>query len=361
VKVLVALKLTADANMTAEIKSILLTKRVSNLLVLTDSPYITELPNVTYFYLPTIIAKIPIIRVITRLFYMIYICFTKKPDMIICYHLTAYGLSGLFCSKVFGIPVSVHLLGEDIDKYCKSIFIGPILLQLLRKFNVITVQGRNGKRFLEEKKITKNVYILPTVGDLSKFYPVSVPKKYDIIFVGRLSKEKRVDILLKAILKVKKTYRKEIKAAIVGSGPLIDDLKKMTSDLNLGDNVEFLGWQENIDYYLNKSKLFILTSEREQLPLSMIEAMACGVVPVVPDVGNITDVANPSNSIVVRPLDINGFSNAIIKLLNDKESYKMLSQNALEVRKTHSIVNNAKIWREIFDNCIYTIRFESDI
>jgi glycosyltransferase involved in cell wall biosynthesis len=349
-RVLCALKLASNANVIAETESILMTKMVTELLVLTDSQYTIELPKVTYYYLPNIIVKMPIIRIIARLIYMIYICFTKKPDMLICYHLTAYGVSGIFCSKIFGMPVSVHLLGEDIDKHIKSTFWGPMLLHILKKSNAITTQGRNSKSFLADRKITKNVHIVPTIGNLSKFYPVSVPKEYDVIFVGRLGKEKRIDILLKAILKVKKTYKKEIKAAIVGSGPLLYNLKEMTSDLDLRDNVEFLGWQENVEYYVNKSKLFILTSEREQLPLAMIEAMACGVVPIVPDVGNITDVANHSNSIVVKPLDVDSFSNAVIKLLNEEDLYKILSQNALDVRKTHSVVNNIKIWGDVFES-----------
>jgi glycosyltransferase involved in cell wall biosynthesis len=74
------------------------------------------------------------------------------------------------------------------------------------------------------------------VPDLSNW---STIKKYDILFVGRLTKAKGVDVLLKAINILKEKYQKEIKAAIVGKGYLEEELKELVLELEIGEEVEF--------------------------------------------------------------------------------------------------------------------------
>lgn len=106
---------------------------------------------------------------------------------------------------------------------------------------------------------------------------INTNKKYwDIIFVGRLSREKRPDYAIKAFLNSKSTGR----MALVGDGPLLEDLKKLTRDLNGENRIDFLGWQKDVSQFIKKSKYLLLTSKMEGCPLVIAESIILGT-PVI--------------------------------------------------------------------------------
>lgn len=108
-----------------------------------------------------------------------------------------------------------------------------------------------------------------------------ISKIYDIIFAGRLIKEKNVNVLIKAVSLLKKDFP-EICCCIVGDGPERKDLEKLTLDLGVKENVKFEGFQEyrTLIGKIKASKVLVLPSSREGFGMVVIEAFACGV-PVV--------------------------------------------------------------------------------
>ena len=112
----------------------------------------------------------------------------------------------------------------------------------------------------------------------------AVPKSQegsDLIFVGRLIKEKNVDLLLRAVALVRNEL-KNIKCIIIGDGPEKDKLTDLRQRLSLSRNVifkGFLGYEEVISL-MKAAKIFVFPSMREGFGIVVIEAMACGL-PVV--------------------------------------------------------------------------------
>jgi glycosyltransferase involved in cell wall biosynthesis len=105
---------------------------------------------------------------------------------------------------------------------------------------------------------------------------------YDCLYAGRLIKHKNVDILIKAVSIVKEKIP-DIKCGIIGDGPEMKNLKKLTKGLNLEKNIEFLGFlerAEDVIAYMISSKVFVLPSTREGAGLVTLEANACGL-PVI--------------------------------------------------------------------------------
>lgn len=94
------------------------------------------------------------------------------------------------------------------------------------------------------------------------------------IGVGRLAEEKNFVLLIDAFKIV--ADRLDSVLMIMGVGPLLDDLRKKTSDLGLEDRVYFTGFLENPFSAMAHSDVFVLSSDTEALPSAMIEAMACG-------------------------------------------------------------------------------------
>ena len=174
------------------------------------------------------------------------------------------------------------------------------------------------------------------VPDLSNWSPV---KKYDVLFVGRLTKAKGVDILIKAINILKEKYQKEIKAAIVGKGYLEEELKELVKELGIGKEVEFLGVRRDIERLMKSTQVFVLPSRWEGLPLTILEAMSSGVGIIATKVGGIPEVIeHEKEGILISPEDSETLAGAIAELLKDRELRVKLGINAYKkVKEKYSI------------------------
>ncbi|MBE0434003.1 glycosyltransferase [candidate division WOR-3 bacterium] len=155
-----------------------------------------------------------------------------------------------------------------------------------------------------------------------------IGRKYDIIFVGRLTTAKGLDVLLRAVSELKPNALVK-RAAIVGQGPLLPFLKAEVHRLEIDDTVHFLGARDDVNELLAQSKIFILPSRWEGLPLSMLEAMASGLPVVATNVGGIPEViVDGVNGILVPPSSPGRLAEAIARLVSNRRLALELGQNA---------------------------------
>jgi glycosyltransferase involved in cell wall biosynthesis len=185
--------------------------------------------------------------------------------------------------------------------------------------------------------------------ELSEYRPSAGPKKWDLIYTGHLKHEhKRLDVLVEAI-DIARRELPRLTCALAGEGPFRGELERMVAERSLQDNVVLLGRREDIPELLKQARALIMTSEWEGLPASLVEAFACGLPAVLPDVGDILTFArHEHNSLIVatgRPAD---FAAAIVRLLKDEALQARLSQGALEsgraIRKETSGPNLSATW-----------------
>lgn len=104
----------------------------------------------------------------------------------------------------------------------------------------------------------------------------------DVLFAGRLIKEKNVDLLIRAIDVLSATVP-DIQGVIVGEGPERIPLKNLVRRLGLETNVEFVDFHDSHDVIISKmksSEVFVLPSRREGFGMTVLEALACGT-PIV--------------------------------------------------------------------------------
>lgn len=126
---------------------------------------------------------------------------------------------------------------------------------------------------------SENLFVLPNGVDIDKIRRQASgvnKKKWDCIFVGRLSPEKQPSHAIKAFA----NSSSKGKMVVVGEGELKENLQNLCQILNIADRVEFVGWQENPYYYIAQSKVLVLSSVSEGSPLIVAEAIALNV-PVV--------------------------------------------------------------------------------
>jgi glycosyltransferase involved in cell wall biosynthesis len=106
--------------------------------------------------------------------------------------------------------------------------------------------------------------------------------KPDVVFVGRLIDDKKVDVLLRAIHRLQGELP-DLRCTIIGDGPEREPLERLAASLSLGSNVRFAGPMEDARTFalLKSAKVLALPSIREGFGITVIEALASGSVPVV--------------------------------------------------------------------------------
>lgn len=131
--------------------------------------------------------------------------------------------------------------------------------------------------------VKKEIKTIPLGVDVEKVYNSQpMMKKSDVIFVGRLLENKRVDVLIEAIAQVKKVMP-TVLCKIIGNGPEKNNCERLIRDLALEDNIEMLtGIDEQSEIYglMKSSKMLVLPSVREGFGLVVLEANAAGI-PVI--------------------------------------------------------------------------------
>jgi glycosyltransferase involved in cell wall biosynthesis len=137
-------------------------------------------------------------------------------------------------------------------------------------------------------------------------------------FVGRLSEEKRVDDLLRAI-KIVKEKHEGINCSIVGTGPEEEKLKKLVSELKLSQYVTFAGYSKNSFERLLDFDIFVLPSRTEGCPIVILEAMASGLPVVATYVGGNKELVQDNETgILVPPNNPSIMAEKIDKLIANK-------------------------------------------
>ncbi|MDD1677931.1 MAG: glycosyltransferase family 4 protein [Methanomicrobiales archaeon] len=141
----------------------------------------------------------------------------------------------------------------------------------------------------------------------------------DILFAGRLIREKHVDFLIQAI-DIIRLSNPEIKCLIIGSGPEYLSLTSLIKQLNLTHNIEikpFLDDHNELLSLMKSSKLFVLPSTREGFSIVALEAMACGVpiVTITHEMNAVCDLVTSSSGICCD-LSKEDIGNAILNMLH---------------------------------------------
>lgn len=212
------------------------------------------------------------------------------------------------------------------------------LRALFGKFQMVAVSQEN-KRLADSYYHMKQECLCVNNGvDLERFY--STPHKgFTLINVARQDDNKNQWMLIEAFAELRKQNH-DMRLILLGDGPNHDALKRRCIELGIGKAVSLPGSVSNAEKYYAVADVYVQTSHREAMPLSILEAMAAGLPIVSTNVGGIKDVVK-KNGILVLDNDFQGLLVAIrtimmansiqkkeyasesIKLVQDYSSEKM--------------------------------------
>lgn len=122
-----------------------------------------------------------------------------------------------------------------------------------------------------------------------------VKQGYTAVTVARLAPPKDHSTLLRAVALAKRTVT-DLSLWIIGDGPKTAELRQLSAQLGIGDRVQFLGERQDVGDWLALADLFVLSSESEGVPISLLEALAAGLPVLVTDVGGMPEIAALSGS-----------------------------------------------------------------
>jgi glycosyltransferase involved in cell wall biosynthesis len=137
------------------------------------------------------------------------------------------------------------------------------------------------------------------------------------VMVGRLSPEKNVETLLRAVPMIWEA-RPDFRLEIAGDGPCMADLRRLAEELRLGDRVTFLGDVRDVPALMARASLCVLPSLTEGISLVLLEAMARGLPVVATRVGgNPEVVADEETGVLVPPSEPDRLAAAILRVYGD--------------------------------------------
>lgn len=208
------------------------------------------------------------------------------------------------------------------------------------------------KHIFRHKYDNKIISILnPCRYDISLPKLVQQEKENAICYVGRLYPEKQVDILLNAWKQLEDIVIKDgWKFYVVGKGESLEYLQTVSGKLNC-KNVFFEGYQNPENYY-RSSKIFVSASATEGYPMTIVEAMAFGCVPVVANTYTALDgiLFDHENGYKINPLKPDDFIKTLRLLMTNQTLLDNIKTNTYEFcRQNYEINKIAKEWIGLFE------------
>lgn len=221
--------------------------------------------------------------------------------------------------------------------------------KLIQYYSKNTIQRINKRIVLGEKGVKENIDFYNSLNitvDKNKFIPipnavettsVRTPinnREKNIIFVGRNDDVKRVNIFLETARKIKKSYS-DYNFICVGNFP--NSLSEEYPEITFTGVITDINKLNDI---YSSSRMIILCSKTEGLPMVILEAMSRGVVPITVNVGELEYIINRNNGVLIENsindfILIDIFSNEIEKLILQPHELEQLSINSFELISQH--------------------------
>ena len=157
---------------------------------------------------------------------------------------------------------------------------------------------------------------------------------FNIVTVARLSPEKGIDRMLRA-LSVAKSEGHRVTYHVVGMGREYDTLKQLADTLSLSENVVFHGNQTNPYPYIAAADLFVLPSYHEAAPMVFDEAASLGIPVLATETTSAHEMITKEHAGFVCPNSQEGIAEALLSILREPASLKTVSER-LKAREFHN-------------------------
>lgn len=283
-----------------------------------------------------------------------------NPDIIHLHHPFVLSLPALMYAAKLKIPnvLTLHTQYERYSYYVRAIphvitseAIRRIVFSLADKVDIITTPSQSMKELISHYGIKKEIVVIPNAINVDIFRDKNIEQverlkralnlskeEIVILYVGRVSIEKDIDKIIKALAIVRDKDITNFQFIVVGEGTSLEQMKNLSDSLNLTDKVKFTGAisRELIRYYYQIADIFAFSSTSETFGIVIIEALASGLPVLAIKAPGAVDIITDGFNGILSDNDIPNFAEHLSVLIQDKGLRQRLSENALQtVQKYH--------------------------
>ncbi len=269
-------------------------------------------------------------------------------DLVQCYQLLSPSLIGILGRRRGGPPVLARLAcsGPDGDvAEARRLPLGGLRPRLLKRLDAVVTLNAEMEAELRAYGLghvpTRRI---PNGVDLEKYHPAEATKRTAVrrglgvdgdrvvaVYAGRLTAQKRVDLLLQAWAALPSRHRPQPLLLVLGDGPQAAELAGLAQALGISGAVRFLGTVAEVAPFLRAADLFVLPSRAEGMSNALLEAMACGLPVVASDVGAARDLlGQEEGGRLVPPGDVDALTVALETIAGDPDLRRKLGGAARE-------------------------------
>jgi glycosyltransferase involved in cell wall biosynthesis len=189
---------------------------------------------------------------------------------------------------------------------------------------VVCVSGATHRASVAEGLGNERLRTIENGIDLERFPFAGPMLGGPALYVGRLSPEKGVDVLLQAVRLIV-SQEPAFRLRIAGTGPGLGEMGELARSLGVGGSVEFLGEVSDVAGQLSQASMLVLPSRSEGLSIAVLEAMGVGLPVVATRVGGTPEaVSHGTTGLLVEKEDVEGLAGAVLKLWRDRELARRL-------------------------------------
>jgi glycosyltransferase involved in cell wall biosynthesis len=253
----------------------------------------------------------------------------QKFDLIHVHILTRLGLLGWFLAFRRRIP---YLITEHWSRYLpvnkgfNGFFRKWVSRFVVKRAAMVTTVTNDLMLAMQSYQLKNQHYtVLPNVVDMELFQPLAKPQHTTVNFVHIScfeDKSKNISGLLRAIGKLSDAEL-DFSFTLIGDGMDFDWLKAYANELKISEKINFTGLLQGIDLAkkLAQSDVLVLFSNYENMPVVILEALACGIPVVATRVGGIPEMIDKSNGMLVDAGDESGLADALISISKNYQNY----------------------------------------
>ncbi len=212
---------------------------------------------------------------------------------------------------------------------------------------IISVSIFTKEKLVDQGINPKKIIVIPNGIELKKLKEIKANKNQHptICFFGRINWQKNIDVLIKSIALIKKRIPK-IQCVIMGGGAALPSLKRLTQELNLDDNIKFLGYIKNHQDLLNEAKkchVYVSPSTLEGFGITVLESMVLGLPYVVSDIKPFVEITNNGKGgFIFTKNDHQELAEKVMILIENEEIYKEKIKEAQKQAEKYD-------WKSVLD------------
>ena len=293
--------------------------------------------------------------------------FSSTTGMIKCFFKTRKYMRSLKCDCYVGIDIFANILVSSLGgkagyktiisernapKQVKIKGIMKVLRKLFYPLADFILFQTEGAKNDSPKRVAQKGVIIPN--PVKSNLPRNTAQKNVICAAARLSEEKNYHLLINSFRNVVKTHP-EYSLSIFGQGVMEAELKEYVKSIGLADKIVFEGYCADVHERIKDARIFVLSSNYEGLPNSLLEAMAMGFAVISTDCppgGPRSLIDDGTNGLLVPVGDEAAMTKAMLTYIEDCNFRKQAGTLAAEVNDKYAVEKITDAWRECIEDVL---------